>query len=289
MPPGAPACRSPRVGARLTIWRRLAALDRTRVVCCHRRLRRAEVAAPRCALMMEDVMSDRPNRPGARAAGLLYAVKPWMYRRGRPGRLARAMNRLDAAQFSAGLLSPRRAVTLEVRGRRSGRIISVRWPWPTTRTSSTWSPCWARTRTGSATSAAPAATRCCAAAAASRWCSRRSRLVHGRRSCAAILRWRPAPDRTCRSPSTLHWRPLRPSPSATPCSGSPAPRHHHSPTTHLTGHVRAGHQDLDGQVDQRRYWTTSRRCRRPGPAVSTGGRAPGLWLARPASGWRHAK
>ena len=35
------------------------------------------------------------------------------------------MNRLDAAQFSAGLLSPRRAVTLEVRGRRSGRVISV--------------------------------------------------------------------------------------------------------------------------------------------------------------------
>jgi deazaflavin-dependent oxidoreductase (nitroreductase family) len=75
--------------------------------------------------MMEDAMSDRPNHPEARVAGLLYAVKRWMYRRGRPGWLARAMNRLDAAQFSAGLLSPGRAVTLEVRGRRSGRVISV--------------------------------------------------------------------------------------------------------------------------------------------------------------------
>jgi deazaflavin-dependent oxidoreductase (nitroreductase family) len=35
------------------------------------------------------------------------------------------MNRLSALQFSAGLLSPRRAVTLEVRGRRSGRIVSL--------------------------------------------------------------------------------------------------------------------------------------------------------------------
>jgi deazaflavin-dependent oxidoreductase (nitroreductase family) len=35
------------------------------------------------------------------------------------------MNRLSALQFSAGLLSPRRAVTLEVRGRRSGRVVSL--------------------------------------------------------------------------------------------------------------------------------------------------------------------
>jgi len=47
-----------------------------------------------------------------------------MYRGGRPGVLAKAMNRMSAIQFSAGLLSPKRAVTLEVRGRRSGRIIS---------------------------------------------------------------------------------------------------------------------------------------------------------------------
>jgi len=47
-----------------------------------------------------------------------------MYRRGRPGLLARVMNRISATQFSAGLLSPKRAVTLEVPGRHTGRLIS---------------------------------------------------------------------------------------------------------------------------------------------------------------------
>src|SRR5512133_1729542 len=54
----------------------------------------------------------------------LYGVKRWMYRTGRPGVLARVMNRISAVQFSAGLLSPHRAVTLEVPGRRTGRLIS---------------------------------------------------------------------------------------------------------------------------------------------------------------------
>jgi deazaflavin-dependent oxidoreductase (nitroreductase family) len=56
--------------------------------------------------------------------GLLYGVKRGMYRRGRPGLLARAMNRISAIQFSAGVLSPHGAMTLEVRGRRTGRLIS---------------------------------------------------------------------------------------------------------------------------------------------------------------------
>jgi deazaflavin-dependent oxidoreductase (nitroreductase family) len=47
-----------------------------------------------------------------------------MYRGNRPGRLAKAMNWMSAVQFSAGLLSPARAVTLEVPGRRTGRTIS---------------------------------------------------------------------------------------------------------------------------------------------------------------------
>jgi deazaflavin-dependent oxidoreductase (nitroreductase family) len=55
----------------------------------------------------------------------LYGFKRWMYRSGRPGLLARAMNWSSAVQFSAGLLSPKRAVTLEVRGRRTGRTIQV--------------------------------------------------------------------------------------------------------------------------------------------------------------------
>jgi deazaflavin-dependent oxidoreductase (nitroreductase family) len=54
----------------------------------------------------------------------LYRVKQWMYRGNRPGGLAKVMNRLSAIQFSAGVLSPERAATLEVQGRRSGRTVS---------------------------------------------------------------------------------------------------------------------------------------------------------------------
>ena len=54
----------------------------------------------------------------------MYRAKRWMYRSGRPGALARVMNRISASQFSAGLLSPNRAMTVEVVGRRTGRLIS---------------------------------------------------------------------------------------------------------------------------------------------------------------------
>lgn len=54
----------------------------------------------------------------------LYRVKQWMYRTGRPNWLARAMNRVSAIQFARGFLAPSHWVTLEVRGRRSGRVIS---------------------------------------------------------------------------------------------------------------------------------------------------------------------
>jgi deazaflavin-dependent oxidoreductase (nitroreductase family) len=67
-------------------------------------------------------MNAASRRPGV-AQGL-YPIKRWMYRAGRPGLLARAMNRVSAVQFSAGLLSPQYAVTLEVPGRRTGRLIS---------------------------------------------------------------------------------------------------------------------------------------------------------------------
>ena len=59
------------------------------------------------------------------ADGVRYGLRRWMYRGNRPDRLARAMNWLSAVQFKAGVLSPRRAVTLEVRGRRSGRVVDV--------------------------------------------------------------------------------------------------------------------------------------------------------------------
>lgn len=54
----------------------------------------------------------------------LYWMKRWIYRTGRPGLIARALNRIAAIQYSAGILSPARAVTLEVTGRRTGRLVS---------------------------------------------------------------------------------------------------------------------------------------------------------------------
>jgi deazaflavin-dependent oxidoreductase (nitroreductase family) len=68
-------------------------------------------------------MSEVKGRTGF-SVRRLYKVKQWMYRGGRPGGLAKVMNRISAIQFSAGVLSPERAATLEVRGRRSGRTIS---------------------------------------------------------------------------------------------------------------------------------------------------------------------
>jgi hypothetical protein len=47
----------------------------------------------------------------------------WLYRGGRPNRFARAQNRISAIAFAAGIW-PKRVAALEVRGRRSGRIIS---------------------------------------------------------------------------------------------------------------------------------------------------------------------
>lgn len=47
----------------------------------------------------------------------------WMYRSGRPNRMASVMNRFSALIASAGVW-PSRLVTLQVRGRRTGRQIS---------------------------------------------------------------------------------------------------------------------------------------------------------------------
>jgi deazaflavin-dependent oxidoreductase (nitroreductase family) len=48
----------------------------------------------------------------------------WMYPQGRANRLARALNRLSAAQFAHGILAPGNWVTLEVAGRRTGTPIT---------------------------------------------------------------------------------------------------------------------------------------------------------------------
>src|SRR6266481_2444374 len=47
----------------------------------------------------------------------------WLYRGGRPNLFARLQNRGTAVAFAAGIL-PTRAAALEIRGRRSGRIVS---------------------------------------------------------------------------------------------------------------------------------------------------------------------
>ncbi|MGE2832667.1 nitroreductase family deazaflavin-dependent oxidoreductase [Mycobacterium sp. SMC-4] len=55
----------------------------------------------------------------------LHQLKRWMYRGGRPGALARVLNTLAAWQFSAGVLSRRCDANLLVRGRTSGKTVTV--------------------------------------------------------------------------------------------------------------------------------------------------------------------
>jgi deazaflavin-dependent oxidoreductase (nitroreductase family) len=55
--------------------------------------------------------------------GRLADVKRWMYRGDHPGRMAALANRGQAIAAAAGL-GPRRLVTIEVPGRRSGRLRS---------------------------------------------------------------------------------------------------------------------------------------------------------------------
>lgn len=47
----------------------------------------------------------------------------WMYKGGRPNRVAAMLNRFGVIVWSAGLW-PNRAAALEVRGRRTGRLVS---------------------------------------------------------------------------------------------------------------------------------------------------------------------
>jgi hypothetical protein len=56
---------------------------------------------------------------------LRYRFKRALYPNNRPNAAAKVLNRISAAQFGAGLLAPRRAVRLDVAGRRSGRTISL--------------------------------------------------------------------------------------------------------------------------------------------------------------------
>lgn len=55
----------------------------------------------------------------------LYWVSRWFYRGGRPGVIARSLNRFWARLSAAGLLSRPCDMTLQVRGRRTGRVVSL--------------------------------------------------------------------------------------------------------------------------------------------------------------------
>ena len=52
------------------------------------------------------------------------SLQKWFYRSGRPNRVARVLNRCGAAVHALGV-APDYLVTLEVPGRRSGRIVSL--------------------------------------------------------------------------------------------------------------------------------------------------------------------
>ena len=57
---------------------------------------------------------------------VLYGIKRWMYRGGRPGRLARALIGVDNRVIAlAGHRAPYRTATLEVVGRSSGAVAKV--------------------------------------------------------------------------------------------------------------------------------------------------------------------
>jgi hypothetical protein len=55
--------------------------------------------------------------------GVVGAIQRWQYRGGRPRWSARVTNRLGAISFAAGL-GPNQVAALEVRGHKSGRMIS---------------------------------------------------------------------------------------------------------------------------------------------------------------------
>ena len=48
----------------------------------------------------------------------------WLYKSGRPNRFAQLQNQASAAVYAAGIW-PRRAAALDVRGRKSGRVVSL--------------------------------------------------------------------------------------------------------------------------------------------------------------------
>src|SRR5215207_11370967 len=108
----------------------------------------------------------------------------WLYRGGRPNFFARLQNRASGIAFAAGIW-PKRVAALEVRGRRSGRVISFpvviadyeneRYLVSMLGEEANWVRMYERR----------AATPCFGLAAAKPYASRRSPQQLGRRSCVA--------------------------------------------------------------------------------------------------------
>jgi len=55
----------------------------------------------------------------------VYGIQRWLYRTGRPGLIAKVLNDVNDVFFAAARISPERAVTMVVIGRKSGRRIRV--------------------------------------------------------------------------------------------------------------------------------------------------------------------
>jgi hypothetical protein len=133
-------------------------------------------------------MTDARERYDFPTRGLLTKAERWMYPGGRPNGLARLLNRGWAIVHAAGLL-PQHFVTLEVPGRRTGRMLSFPLVIGHER----------RIRTGCSTFAPPVDGPCCAMAAARPCAWRRSTPALGRRSCADSCRSRPGRGPSYRS------------------------------------------------------------------------------------------
>jgi hypothetical protein len=87
------------------------------------RTKSAADAKPEEVFVGRDEMPDAEQRYDFPTHGLLTKAERWMYPGGRPNGLARLLNRGWAILHATGLL-PKRYVTLEVPGRRTGRMLS---------------------------------------------------------------------------------------------------------------------------------------------------------------------
>jgi hypothetical protein len=133
-------------------------------------------------------------------------VVRWVYRRGRPNALARALNGATTTLAAAGVW-PRRLVTLEVRGRRTGRKILSPMVVADYEGGRYLVAMLGQRAQWAATSGQPAATLFCATADARLFDSKRSRPVPAFRSSAATSRWHRSetshPGRPSRADSRL--------------------------------------------------------------------------------------